>query len=183
MKTAKQHMMEELLQFGIVFQLPRVELAYLEAIQAELRARRWMLSDFKKALVFLKSDPAYADAARFGKWPTINDFLRARKEIGSKAFYVALSNYLAGDYWEKETIARIATPEQKNALTLAGGLQNLYARATGDTPTPIYKLIDLVAQNESEAPAQVIDTTRQISAPSSIGQILLGNNYDKTTND
>ena len=172
MKTAKQYMMEELLQFGIVFQLPRVELAYLEAIQAELRARNWMLSDFKRTLAFLKTDAMYADAARFGKYPTINDFLRAKKELGSKDFYLALSNYLAGDYWEKENIDRIATPEQKNAITLAGGLQNLYARATGDTPTPIYKLIDMVSQNESESPAQIIDTSRQITGPASLKQIL-----------
>ena len=171
MKTAKQYMMEELLQFGIVFQLPRVELAYLEAIQAELRARNWMLSDFKRALALLKTDATYADTARFGKYPTIHDFLRIKKQFDSQPFYTALGAYLAGDWWKKDTIKQLATAEQANAIMLAGGLDNLYNRATGDNPTPVYKLVELVAKNEAETPAGRIDTTNRIGSPVDIAQI------------
>lgn len=171
-KTAKQHMTEMLITFGRLYQLPNPSPEYVEAIQAELRARHWTLRDFYNALSFLKTDSLYADSARFGRYPTINDFLRSKKELNSKAFYVALSNYLAGDYWEKETIALIATPEQKNAITLSGGLERLYERATCDIPTPIYKLIDIVAQNESESPEQIIDTSRQLSGPAPLKQLL-----------
>lgn len=173
-KTVKQQMMEYLIAFGKMYQLPTPSADYLEKIQAALHAekKKWRLQDFHRVLTILLKDDKYAVSAQFGKYPTINDYFRIKKQIDSAEFYEALSAYLSGCYWEKEHIAAIATPEQRNAITLAGGLENLYTRATGDMPTPIYKLVDIVAENELEAPAELIDTEHRISGPATLKQIL-----------
>lgn len=171
-KTVKQFMMEELIVFSQLYQLPLPAPEYVEALQIGLRAYNWKLSDFKRVVSHLLQDDVYAETARFGKYPTLYDFLRVKKQIDSQPFYRALSAYLAGDWWEKDTIKELATPEQANAIYLSGGLENLYARATGDKPTPVYKLVELVAKNESDAPVELIDTSRQIGGPSSIKQLM-----------
>ena len=38
-------------------------------------------------------------------------------------------------------------------------------------PTPVYKLVDIVAENESEAPTELIDTGHRIGAPTTLKQI------------
>lgn len=170
-KTAKQHMMEMFLVFGKMFQLARPEPEYVETMQVALRSYGWKLSDFRNALGRLVKDDTYAETARFGKYPTIHDFLRVKRQNDSAKFYAALSAYLSGEWWQKDIIAAIATPEQSNAILLSGGLDNLYNRAHGDIATPVYKLIDLVAKNESDAPSEIIDTSHRIGAPRSVGEI------------
>lgn len=172
MKTAKQHMLESLEAFGKLFQLPRPTPEYIEAIQIALQANKWMLSDFNNALNKLTQDESYAELARFGKYPTIYDFLRVKKQNESSRFYQTLGAYLAGNWWEKETILQIATPAQINAITLAGGLENLYQRATGEKSTPVYKLLEFVTKNETETPTELIDTEHRIGAPQSMHQII-----------
>lgn len=171
-KTAIQYMQEILNKFRILMQLPPLEPEYIVCIQMELRARKWRLSDFKKAVDSLMQDEKYAAEARFGKYPTIQDFLRVRSTTASKAFYAALARYLQGDWWEKETVLNLATGPQLNALTLAGGLGNLYDRAHADYATPINKLLDLVAENEGEAPVEIIDEKRQLAAPITAGDAI-----------
>lgn len=170
-KTAKQKMMESLIAFGKLYQLPMPSADYLETLQTALRAYKWRLSDFNNVLNQLVKDDTYAEIARFGKYPTIHDFLRIKQRLDSKPFYDALSAYLSGAWWEKENVLALATPAQSNALLLAGGLQNLYGRATGDISTPVYKLIDVVAAKESEAPEELIDVGHRIGAPASLQQI------------
>ena len=170
-KTAKQYMMENLIIFGKLYQLPNPAPEYLEALQAALRSYGWTLGDFRHALSQLTKDDTYAETARFGKYPTIHDFLRIKRQTDSQPFYVALGAYLAGDWWAKDTVKRLATPEQSNAILLAGGLDNLYNRATGEKATPVYKLVELVAKNESEAPLEKIDTTNRIGGPAAMHQI------------
>lgn len=170
-KTAKQYMMENLIVFGKLYQLPNPSVDYQESLQAALRSYGWTLGDFRNALNQLTRDDAYAETARFGKYPTIHDFLRVKKQSDSQPFYSALGAYLAGDWWAKDTIKQLATAEQANAIMLAGGLDNLYNRATGDKPTPVYKLVELVAKNEAEAPAERIDTTNRIGSPVAMAQI------------
>lgn len=149
MKTAKQYLMESLIIFGQMFQLPKPSPEYLESIQVALRAYGWTVGDFKKVLWQLVKDDSYAESARFGKYPTIHDFLRVKKQLEAQPFYTALSAYLSGDWFVKEHINKIATPAQKDALLMSGGLENLYARATDEKSTPIYKLLNLVANNEN----------------------------------
>ncbi len=172
MKTAKQFMMEQMIIFGKLYQLPSVPTPeYMEALQVALRSYGWTIGDFRQALAQLTRDDSYAETARFGKYPTIHDFLRVKKQTDSQPFYKALGAYLSGDWWEKDTIKQLATPEQHNAILLAGGLENLHARATGDKPTPVYKLVELVSKNESEAPIEKIDTTNRIGGPAAMHQI------------
>lgn len=159
-------------KFGTLYQLPTPDPEYVVGIQEYLSTQRWKLSDLSNALNTLIKDEKYAESAKFGKYPTINDFLRVKQRSKSKEFYDALSAYLSGCYWEKETIAALASPAQKNAILQAGGLENLYQRATGDIPTPVYKLVDIVAENESEAPVELIDTTHRISAPTDLKKFL-----------
>ena len=54
---------------------------------------------------------------------------------------------------------------------MAGGLKNLYQRATGDVPTPVYKLVDIITEYEAEAPTERIDTTHRIGGPATMKQI------------
>ena len=171
MKTAKQYMGEQLIIFANLFQLPNPTMEYIESLQIALRSYGWTLGDFRQTLAQLTRDDSYAETARFGKYPTIHDFLRIKRQTDSQPFYKALGAYLAGDWWEKATINQLATPEQHTAIMLAGGLENLHARATGDKPTPVYKLVELVAKNESEAPAERIDTTHRIGSPTAMAQI------------
>lgn len=171
MKTARQYMTEYLISFGKMYQLNRPEPEYIETIQRALRTYGWKVSDFQKALKQLLQDDSYAELARFGKYPTIHDFLRVKQRLDSKPFYDALSAYLAGAWWEKETLLALATPAQSNALLLAGGLKNLYARATGDMSIPVYKLLDIVATKESENPTEPVDFSNRIGTTSSLQQI------------
>lgn len=171
MKTARQYMTEYLISFGKMYQLNRPEPEYIETIQSALRSYGWKVSDLQKVLKQLLHDDSYAELARFGKYPTIHDFLRIKQRLDSKPFYDALSAYLSGAWWEKENVLALASPAQSNALLLAGGLQNLYGRATGDISTPVYKLIDVVAAKESESPEELIDVGRRIGAPVSLQQI------------
>ena len=67
----------------------------------------------------------------------ISDYLRIKKHSDSKEFYDSLSAYLSGDWWEKDNVLALASPAQANAILQAGGLSNLFQRATGDMPTPI----------------------------------------------
>lgn len=177
-KTPKQIMMEELIVFSKLCQLPLPEPDYLKAIMMGLSAYKWNLGDFKRALRYLTQDDSYAEIARFGKYPTLHDFLRVKKQADSQPFYRALSAYLAGDWWEKDTIKELATPEQANAIYLSGGLENLYARATGDKPTPVYKLVEIVSKNESDTPVEIIDTSHRIGM-SSMKQIMDATVKDK----
>lgn len=170
-KSVKQYMMEDLIMFGKMYQLQYPDPDYVEVLQIALRNHGWTLGNFRNALNQLTYDDTYAETAKFGKYPTIHDFLRIKKQSDSQPFYSALSAYLSGDWREKDTIKQIATPEQHNAILLAGGLENLYARATGDKPTPICKLVALVAKNESEVPATRIDTTHRVGGPASMQQI------------
>lgn len=171
MKTTKQYMGEQLIIFANLFQLPNPTMEYIESLQIALRSYGWTLGDFRKALSQLTRDDAYAETARFGKYPTIHDFLRIKKQTDNQPFYTALGAYLAGDWWAKETVTQLATPEQNNALVLSGGLDNLYNRANGEKSTPVYKLVELVAKNESEAPLEKIDTTNRIGGPAAMYQI------------
>lgn len=175
MKTAKQHMLESLEAFGKLFQLPRPTPEYLETIQIALRANKWMLSDFNNALNQLTQDESYAETARFGKYPTIYDYIRIKKQTKSAEFYKKLGSYLSGNWWEKETLLQIATPEQRNAITLSGGLENLYKRATSEIATPVYKLLDFVSKNEDESPTEIIDLEHRMDGPQPIKQIISKN--------
>lgn len=170
-KTPKQIMMETFVMFGKIFQLPFPDPDYVEAMQVALRSYGWTIGDFKRVLNQLTRDDSYAETARFGKYPTAHDFLRIKKQIDSQPFYSALGAYLSGDWWAKDTIKQLATPEQANAIVLAGGLDNLYNRATGDKPTPVYKLVELVAKSEAESPVEKIDTAHRIAAPVAMNQI------------
>lgn len=159
-------------KFGVLYQLPTPDPEYVLAIQQYLSTNKWRLCDLSNALNTLTKDEKYAESAKFGRYPTINDFLRVKQRSKSKEFYDALSAYLSGCYWEKETIIALASPAQKNAILQAGGLENLYQRATGDMPTPVYKLVDIVAENESEAPVELIDTAHRIGAPTDLKKFL-----------
>lgn len=172
MKTAKQYMLESLEAFGKLFQLPDPTPEYLETIQMALRSHKWKLSQFINALNALTQDERYAEASRFGKYPTIYDYLRIDRQIRSKNFYDALSSYLSGNWWKREIVLELATPAQMNAIESAGGLKKLYERANNDLPTPVYKLVDVVAQNESEAPTKTITTAMRIGAIKPIKQIM-----------
>lgn len=158
-------------KFGVLYQLPTPDPEYVVSIQEYLSAERWRLTELANVLNALLKDEKYAETAKFGKYPTINDFLRIKKRSDSKEFYDSLSAYLSGCYWEKENVLALASPAQANAILQAGGLENLYQRATGDMPTPVYKLVDIVAENESEAPTELIDTGHRIGAPTTLKQI------------
>lgn len=171
-KTVKQRMLESLIAFGRLFQLPPPQADYFETLRAALHNYSWRLSEFNEVLNILVKDEKYIEFARFGKYPLISDYLRIRQQLKSKPFYDSLSAYLSGCYWEKENILALASPAQKNAILQAGGLENLYQRATGDMPTPVYKLVDIVAENESEAPTELIDTDHRIGAPTTMKKII-----------
>ena len=173
MKTPKQIMLEHLEIFGKMFNLPAPDTTYLETIQQALHVKGWKVSEFLAVLNALTTDDKYAESARFGKYPMMYDYLRIKKRIDSKDFYDSLAAYLSGCWWEKETVLALATPEQSNALIAAGGLSRLYERATGDIPTPVHKLLDIVSEHEEEAPSITIDTDHRIGAPQTIKQIIL----------
>lgn len=164
-------MLDYLEAFGKMFNLPAPDAEYLEVIQQALHVKGWKLSDFSTVLNALTTDDKYAESARFGKYPMLYDYLRIKKRIDSKDFYDALSAYLSGCWWEKETVLALATPEQSNALLSAGGLSRLYERATSDIPTPVHKILDIVAEHEEDAATELIDTTHRIGKPTSLAQI------------
>lgn len=172
MKTPRQYMTELLIKFGRMFQLPEPPAEYVDAIYTALHGQNWTVKQFAIALNILVSDKNYTEqSARFGKYPMISDFLRTKQKNDSKEFYNSLSAYLSGDWWEKENVLALASPAQANAILQAGGLSNLFQRATGDMPTPVYKLVDMIAENESEAPTELIDTDHRIGAPTTLKQI------------
>lgn len=158
-------------KFGILSQLPTPDPEYVVSIQEYLSAQKWRLTDLSNVLNFLLKDEKYAESAKFGKYPTIHDFLRIKQRVDSKEFYDALSSYLSGNWWGKDAVLALATPAQYNAITMAGGLSNLYQRATSDTPTPVYKLVDIVAENESETPIEFIDVSHRIGNPMMLKQL------------
>lgn len=172
MKTARQYITEALIKFGRLFQLPEPQAEYVDAIHNALHAKKWKLSTFMDVLNSMTTDQNYAETARFGKYPTIYDYLRIEKQRKSANFYQVLTSYLGGNWWEKEIVLELATEQQINAITMAGGLENLYNRATSDTPTPVYKIVDIVAQNETESPEQLIDTSHRIGQTTPIAQIM-----------
>lgn len=170
-KTSIQYMTGFLIKFGQMFQLPEPPAEYIKAIHSALHEYKWTLGQFSQALNQLVKDEKYAESARFGKYPMISDYLRIKQRFDSKEFYDALSSYLSGNWWEKDNVLALATPAQHNAITMAGGLSNLYQRATSDTPTPVYKLVDIVVENESETPTELIDVSHRIGAPTTLKQI------------
>lgn len=161
-------------KFGVLCQLPAPDPEYVIAVQEYLSAHNWRLSELNSVLNALLKDEKYAETIRFNKYPTIPDFFRIKKKTDSKPFYDALSAYLSGCFWEKENVYALASPAQANAIMQAGGLENLYQRATGDMPTPVYKLVDMIAEAESDAPTDLIDTKHRIGAPTTLKKI--GNN-------
>ena len=172
MKTPRQYMTELLIKFGRMFQLPEPPAEYVDAIYTALQGQNWTVKEFAIILNTLVNDDKYTEqSARFGKYPMISDYLRTKKQSKSKEFYDSLSAYLSGDWWEKENVLKHASPAQKNAIMQAGGLENLYQRATGDIPTPVYKLVDTIAENESEVPTELIDTEHRIGKPQTLKQI------------
>lgn len=158
-------------KFGILSQLPTPDPEYVVSIQEYLSAQKWRLTDLSNVLNVLLKDEKYAESAKFGKYPTIHDFLRIKQRFDSKEFYDALSSYLSGNWWEKDVVLALATPAQHNAITMAGGLSNLYQRATSDTPTSVYKLVDIVAENESETPIEFIDVSHRIGNSMTLKQL------------
>ena len=171
-KTPRQYMTEFLIKFGRMFQLPEPSAEYIDAIYTAIHGQNWTIKQFTVVLNILTTDEKYTEqSARFGKYPMISDYLRIKKHSDSKPFYDALSAYLSGCFWEKENIIEYASPAQANAIMQAGGLENLYQRATGDIPTPVYKLVDMIAENESETPTELIDTGHRIGKPQSMKQI------------
>lgn len=170
-KTVKQKMLDSLEAFGKLFQLPPVPADYFETLRAALHNYGWRLSEFNEVLNILVKDEKYAEIARFGKYPLISDYLRIKQQLKSKPFYESLSAYLSGCWWEKDNVLGLASPTQKNAIMMAGGLSNLYQRATGDVPTPVYKLVDIITEYEAEAPTERIDTTHRIGGPTTMKQI------------
>ena len=169
-KTSRQYMTELLIKFGYAFQLPEPPAEYVDAIHTALH--EWTIKQFTTVLNRLASDEKYAESARFGKYPMLFDFLRIKQQIKSKPFYDTLTAYLSGEWWLKEDVIASATPEQMNAITIAGGLSKLYERANAEMATPVYKLVDIVAQNESDAPSDLIDTGHRIGAPQTLKQII-----------
>lgn len=167
-KTVKQRMMESLIAFGKMYQLPMPTADYLETLQAALHAYKWRLSEFNNVLNLLLKDDKYAEFARFGKYPTIHDYLRIKQRINSKPFYDSLSAYLSGDWWEKDNVLALASPAQATAIMQAGGLTTLYQRATSDRAIPVYKLVDIVAENESATPTEATDTGHRLGAPTTM---------------
>ena len=159
-------------KFGILSQLPTPDPEYVVSIQEYLSAQKWRLTDLSNVLNVLLKDEKYAESAKFGKYPTIHDFLRIKQRFDSKEFYDALSSYLSGNWWEKDNVLALVSPAQANAIMQAGGLSNLYQRATSDMPTPVYKLVDVVAENESEVPTELIDTEHRIGSPTTLKQIM-----------
>lgn len=172
-KTPRQYMTEFLIQFGRMFQLPEPPAEYIDAIYTALHEYNWTIRQFAQVLNELVKDETYTEqSARFGKYPMISDYMRIKQKSASKPFYDALSAYLSGSWWEKDNIMALATPTQANAIMQAGGLKNLYERATGDMPTPVYKLINIVSENESEAPQEIIDIKHRINAPTTLQKML-----------
>lgn len=172
MKTSLQAVTEAFIKFGKLYQLDRPEPEYIDLVIEALRSHGWKVKDFMNTLNQLVHDDKYAECAKFGKYPTIHDFLRVKHRLESKDFYDSLAAYLSGCWWEKETVLALATPEQSNALIAAGGLSRLYERATADIPTPVHKLLDIVSEHEEEAPNTTIDTDHRIGAPQTIKQII-----------
>lgn len=171
-KTSRQYMTEFLIKFGRMFQLPEPPAEYIDAIYTALQGYNWTTNQFATVLNELLKDEKYTEqSARFGKYPMISDYLRIKQRSESKPFYDALSLYLSGNWWAKDDVIALASPAQSNAILQAGGLSNLYQRATGEMPTPVYKLIDVVAENESEVPTELIDTEHRIGKPQSLKQI------------
>lgn len=171
-KTPRQYMTELLIKFGRMFQLPEPPAEYVDAIYTAIHGQEWTIKQFAVVLNTLVTDEKYTEqSARFGKYPMISDYLRIKHRSDAKDFYDSLSAYLSGCFWEKENVLKYASPAQKNAIMQAGGLENLYQRATGDMPTPVYKLIDIISQNESETPTELIDTGHRIGAPTTLKQI------------
>lgn len=158
-------------KFGVLYQLPTPDPEYVLAIQEYLSLHRWHLSDISSVLNALLKDEKYAESAKFGKYPTPNDFFRIKHRSDSQDFYDSLSAYLSGAYWEKENVLKYATSAQINAIMQVGGLEHLYQRATGDIPTPVYKLVDMVAETESEVPIELIDTEHRLGKPQTLKQI------------
>ena len=158
-------------QFGVAYQLPAPDPEYVIAIQGYLSTQKWRLSELSSILNILLKDKQYAETAKFGKYPTVYDFFRIRNQAKSKPFYDALSVYLSGNWWAKDEVLALATPEQMNAIITAGGLSRLYERANCEIATPVYKLLDIVAQNESETSSEPIDTEHRIGAPQTLKQI------------
>ena len=171
-KTVKQKMLDSLEAFGKLFQLPPVPADYFETLRAALHNYGWRLSEFNAVLNILVKDEKYAETARFGKYPMISDYLRIKQLQQSKPFYDALSAYLSGCFWEKDNVLALASPAQENAIMMAGGLSGLYRRTKGDIPTPVYKLINIIAENEANAPTERIDNQHRIGAPISMKQIV-----------
>ena len=166
-------MTEFLIKFGQMFQLPEPPAEYIKAIYDALHEYKWTIKQFASVLNELVKDEKYTEqSARFGKYPMISDYLRVKQRYESKPFYDALSAYLSGAWWEKDNVIALASPAQANAIMQSGGLSNLYQRATGDMPTAVYKLVDIVAETESEVPTELIDTNHRISAPQTIKQII-----------
>lgn len=158
-------------KFGVLYQLPTPDPEYVVGIQEYLSVQGWRLSELSSVLNALVKDEKYAESAKFGKYPTINDFLRIKAQKDSQPFYESLTSYLSGCFWEKENVLKYASPAQANAIMMAGGLSNLYQRATGDMPTPVYKLVDIITEYEAEAPTEKIDTTHRIGGPATMKQI------------
>lgn len=171
-KTSIQYMTEFLIKFGQMFQLPEPPAEYIHAIYNALHEYNWTIKQFSIVLNQLVKDEKYSESARFGKYPMISDYLRIKQRYDSKEFYDALASYLSGNWWEKDNVLAFASPAQANGIMQAGGLENLYRRATGDMPTPVYKLIDVVAENESEVPTELIDTEHRIGSPTTLKQII-----------
>lgn len=158
-------------KFGVLYQLPTPDPEYVVGIQEYLSTQGWRLSELSNILNALVKDEKYAESAKFGKYPTINDFLRIKAQKDSQPFYEALTAYLSGCWWEKDNVLGLASPAQENAIMMAGGLSNLYQRATGDVPTPVYKLVDIITEYEAEVPTERIDTTHRIGGPATMKQI------------
>jgi hypothetical protein len=148
--NAKNYLTQLLFVFGKLFQLSKPEAEYIEALYMALHNYGWTTADLKRVINELTRDEKYVEISRFGKYPTIADFVRVKHELDSKPFYDALRAYLSGDWWMKEEIWELATDEQKIAIEYNGGLTKLWERATDSTSKqiPVYKLIESVQKSE-----------------------------------
>lgn len=149
--NAKNYLTQLLYVFGKLFQLPKPDVEYIEALYVALHNYGWTTTDLKRVINQLTRDEKYIDVARFGKYPTISDFVRVKHELDSKPFYNALRAYLSGDWWMKEDVLELATDEQRIAIGYNGGLEKMWEKATDSSKAiPVYKIIESVQKSEPE---------------------------------
>lgn len=148
--TTREYIFAQLMRLKLAYNLPEKPATdYYNFLCTELHARNWKTSIFTAVINTLITDSEYAKDARFGRYPTIQQFESCREKLTNvreTKFKELLMGYLAGNWWMKEELLEFMNDSEKRSIMICGGLSDMYQRTQEYHISPSKLINEICAQ-------------------------------------